>query len=149
MCHGERFAGDSITAQVGTALGKHEAVTAGYVFGSIARGDATQLSDIDLAVLLQPAPDDELFRTRLELFRSIMKLLGSDRVDLVVVNTAPLALVYRVLRDGLLIYERPGRRRNRVRFEAEAYVRYFDFRVLERTIHRAMRQRVKEDRFGG
>ncbi len=78
-----------------------------------------------------------------------MKLLGSDRVDLVVVNTAPLALVYRVLRDGLLIYERPGGRPDRVCFEAESYVRYFDFRVLERRIHRAMRQRVKEDKFGG
>ena len=149
MDHGKGFTGDRTTAQAGTALGKHEAVIAGYVFGSIARGDATQLSDIDLAVLLQPAPDDELFRTRIELLGAMAKSLGSNKVDLVVLNTAPLALVYRVLRDGRLIYERPGRRRNRVRFEADAYVRYFDFRVLERRIHRAMRQRVKEGKFGG
>jgi hypothetical protein len=52
--------------------------------------------------------------------------LGTDEVSVVMLDTAPLPLRYRVIRDGLVLLDRcPTARRN---FEVQTQSAYFDFK---------------------
>jgi len=94
-----------------------------YLFGSLARELASPRSDIDVAVLFQDAPPATLDGFPAELLDALEQAAAA-RVDLVVLNTAPVDLVHRVLRDGLLVFE--ADRAARVRFEVRARNEYFD-----------------------
>jgi predicted nucleotidyltransferase len=91
---------------LGRSLASRNDVLAAWLFGSHARGDAGPLSDIDVAVLLDEAACPDLFRARLTIIGELTGTLGTDDVDVVVLNETPLALNYRVLRDGVLVYRR-------------------------------------------
>ena len=78
-----------------------DGVVLAYLFGSHARGGTGPLSDIDIVVLLRAnCTCQEAFDLRLEYIGGLMRIFGEDDVDVIVLNEAPLALQYRVLRDG-------------------------------------------------
>lgn len=76
-------------------------VVAAYLFGSQARGDPGPLSDVDLAVWLDdnPEPGTRL-RRQLALSAQAASLLGTDEVELVVLNGAPPLLAQRVMTES-------------------------------------------------
>jgi len=77
-----------------------DAVVLAYLFGSHARGEARPLSDVDIAVpLRETCTRQEAFDLRLEIIGGLMRIFGADDVDVIMLNEAPLALQYRVLRD--------------------------------------------------
>jgi len=132
------------------SLEKDQAITAVFLFGSYAQGKQTRLSDIDLAILLDPNyPQEDFFKKKLELLPVITSILRTDEVDLIILNCAPYSLAYRVLSQGKLLYEKEERRSHRINFQAQVYVGYFDFQPVEKVIHQGLRQRIKEGRFGG
>lgn len=93
-----------------------------YLFGSVARGSARPDSDVDIAVL-PTHPERFAEEDRLDLEDAIEHLLGRD-VQVVAVDRAPVDLVHRVLRDGLLVSE--SDRAARIAFEVRARNEYFD-----------------------
>jgi predicted nucleotidyltransferase len=93
-----------------------------YLFGSVARGTNRAGSDVDIGVLLA-APPSGFSGLNLELEGSLESALG-QRVQVVVMNNAPVDLVHRILRDGRLVFE--GDHRARVAFEVKARNEYFD-----------------------
>ena len=107
-------------------------IVALYCFGSYAHGRVGPLSDVDLAVLLdQNIPPGRYFNKRLRLHSLIARIIKTDEVDLVILNSAPLLLVHRVLKGGRLLYEREPAKR--IAFEVKAIREYLDFvPVLER-----------------
>jgi predicted nucleotidyltransferase len=70
-----------------------------WLFGSCARGTATSESDIDLAVLCEPA----LELARVRLMDSLGRAL-SRNVDLIDLATAPPTLTWEVLTTGRLLF---------------------------------------------
>jgi predicted nucleotidyltransferase len=101
-----------------------EGVAAVYLFGSVARGRARPgSSDVDIGLLAREAPPRTFAGLPLDLEGELERLLRQP-VDLVLLNTAPVDLVHRVLRDGELIAE-PDRAA-RIRFEVKARNEYFD-----------------------
>ena len=106
--------------------GRERGVAAVYLFGSVARGERRPGSDLDVAVLLEPAPERGTFESlRLDLRAELESELGRD-VDLVVLNHAPPDLAHRVLRDAVLIIEPDPSAR--VRFEVRARNEYWDLK---------------------
>lgn len=93
--------GHELAGRLRECLVERPEVVVAYLFGSWARGTQTALSDIDVAVLLAPVAD--LRATTMELAADLSGVTGRARLDLVVLNDAPLALAYRVLRDGQLL----------------------------------------------
>jgi predicted nucleotidyltransferase len=119
--------------------GRAEPLAAAYLFGSRARGTATDRSDVDLAVLYADRPASGLEGLGLDLEADIERVLGLP-VQVVVLNSAPADLVHRVLRDGHLLLDRD--RSRRIRFEVKARNEYFDLQpVLAR--YRAARSPVR------
>ena len=101
----------------------HVGIVCVYVYGSVARGEARGTSDIDVAVLYTQEPPPTLDGLGLELGYTLERLLGKP-VDLVILNRAPLDLIHRVLRDGVLVYD--SNPSFRIRFEVQARNAYFD-----------------------
>lgn len=101
-------------------------LVAAWLFGSRARGDAREDSDADVAVLcrVRGAPPSLMVQGGLTL--QFGDALGVPRVDLVVLDIAPLDLRGRILQEGVLLWsdDEPAR----VRFTVETLSRYHDAR---------------------
>ena len=128
-----------LAAQLAALLEAEPDVVVAYLFGSRARGTARAGSDADVAVLL--ADDADPHARHVELSAA----LGPD-VDVVVLNHAPVALGYRVLRDGVVLVNRDDHAR--VRHWVRTVDRYLDSEPLRRVLADGLRRRLEEDRFG-
>jgi predicted nucleotidyltransferase len=101
----------------------HAGIACVYLYGSTARGQPQRTSDIDVAVLYDQEPPPTLAGLGLELGARLERCLDRP-VDLLILNRAPVDLIHRVLRDGVLIYD--GNPSMRIRFEVQARNEYFD-----------------------
>lgn len=121
-------------------------VAAAYLFGSRARGDARPNSDVDLAVVLAAGiSPSERFRRRLALLDAATAELGSDAVDIVMLEDAPATLAHRALRHGRLIVDRDPQRR--VAVIEGVYRRYIDEAPLRRALDEGLGARLAEGHF--
>ena len=91
-----------------------------------------------MAVLYESAPPATIEGLPLDLENAIHQVVARP-VQVIVLNTAPVSLVHRVLRDGVLLVDRdPGAR---IRFEVDARNRYFDLQPFLRRYRRVPRGR--------
>jgi len=105
-----------------------------YLFGSASTGDRTPRSDIDLAIYVSESADE--CAARLETGRIAGRHLGTDAVDVVLLNFAPTALAGRILTSRRVIVDR--RPFTRHRFESRVARQFQDFRIRE---HRLLAER--------
>jgi uncharacterized protein len=118
-----------------------------YLFGSRARGDHASHSDVDVAVYLADgSPKAHGFGYDAELVADIMAALGTNRVDVVMLNSASPLLYHRVLRDGVRLFAR-DLTATTVR-EGRALSRYCDFVPQLRKIEQATAARSDKGLFG-
>jgi predicted nucleotidyltransferase len=98
-------------------------LAAAYLFGSYAREQATPSSDVDVGLLYVQAPASTLVDQPFLAAAELESLIGRP-VDLVVMNSAPVDLVHRILRaEALLLQPDPS---SRIAFEVKARNEYFD-----------------------
>jgi predicted nucleotidyltransferase len=140
------LAPEDLIERLQDVLARHPAVAVAYLFGSRARGRTSPLSDIDVAVLLDRAFVGDRFALQLELAGSIAAAVGSDAVDVVLLDDAPPSLAYRVLRDGRVILCRDELLR--VRHRLRAIDEYLDTELLRRRNRAILRRRLTEGTFG-
>ncbi|MFN3762363.1 MAG: type VII toxin-antitoxin system MntA family adenylyltransferase antitoxin [Anaerolineae bacterium] len=120
-----------------------EEVTLAYLFGSHARRRAWAQSDVDIGVLLAGHPDDDrCFEMRLEITGDLMSLLRTNDVDVLILNQAPPALRYAVLRDGLLLFCRE--RQAMIEFYVRTVNEYLDFLPILRRHEAAILERARK-----
>jgi predicted nucleotidyltransferase len=142
----ERPLPDDLDARLGRLVQRFAAdpqVAAAYLFGSRARAEAGPRSDVDLAVVLVEG-DVDRFRKRLDLLDAATRELGTDAVDLVILEDAPTVLAHRVLAHGRLLLDQDPRRRTKVAFEVMR--RYLDERWLHQVLDLGLARRVRENR---
>ena len=126
---------DARLATLGAAIeGAFPDVDFAYLFGSAATERRTARSDVDLAVHL--GNDADVHTIRLEVVRVSAQHLGTDAVDVVVLNTAPVALAGRVLTSRRVVVDRVPFSRHR--YESRIARLFHDFRIRE---HRLLAQR--------
>lgn len=74
-----------------------------YLFGSYARNEENDLSDIDLAFYLSESDTNDSLEVKL--YERISTHLRTDEITFVSLNNAPLWLAHRVISEGVIIYQ--------------------------------------------
>jgi len=114
-----------------------------YLFGSLARQKPRPLSDIDLAVYLaQGVTGKEFFKKRLEILHGLYHALGTEKIDLILLNECPVGFAYRILKSGLLISERDPVLR--IKFCEKTIGTYLDFYPLVSQRNRIVQKKMAE-----
>lgn len=116
------------------------------LFGSRASGDASGLSDLDVAVQFEDGVSRER-RLRLmdELTVAVTECTGFDAVDVVDLEVAGPVLAYEALRHGILV---AGSEEDAVDLEARALVKKLDFEPVLAEWREALSRRIEEGRYG-
>ena len=78
---------------------KERGISFAYIFGSVARGAAGPLSDIDIAVFLSK----EGKRNKHEIAGKISGFIGPEHIDTVILNDAPLLMQFNVVKENIVI----------------------------------------------
>jgi predicted nucleotidyltransferase len=132
--------------RLGHALDR-DGVIAAMLIGSQARGNPGPLSDVDIAIWHDPDLDPAgRLRLQLELAQAASEALGTDEIDIVMLNRAPPLLRHRAIRDARLLVERDPVAR--VRLDARALLDYLDTKPLRAEMSRGLRKRIRDGRFG-
>jgi len=105
-----------------------------YLFGSAAEGRLTPRSDVDVAIFVSERADADA--VRLDVARAATRHLGTDAVDVVLLNSAPISLAGRILTSRRVVLERAPFLRHR--YESLTARMFQDFRIRE---HRLLARR--------
>ena len=125
---------------------RQEGVVLAYVFGSLARGDAGPLSDVDVAVLLpEMMSPDQVYGVTLRLAADVPALLGCP-ADVVALNIAPPLLRFVVIDEGMVLLNDDDDLR--IEFEARTIVEYLDTKHLREIQRQYLYERIREGTFG-
>jgi predicted nucleotidyltransferase len=122
-------------------FGSFTDVKLAYLFGSQVSGRTGRMSDYDIAVLLGRGADRR--RLRAELAHACAKLLGTARVDIVLLDKAPIELAFAVIATGRRLFEQDVA--TRVEYEAYVMGRYGDYLPVLREQRRQLLQGEKHD----
>ncbi len=106
-------------------LRKDKRIIFAYLYGSAARGDMREDSDVDIAVFLQDPEDDPLLDASISL--ELEEIAGRS-VDVRIINHAPAIFINQVLKDGELLFSENDRLR--INFEVKNINEYLDFLPL-------------------
>jgi predicted nucleotidyltransferase len=128
---------DARLATLGAALAQVPGVVFVYAFGSAATGKLGPTSDVDLAVFFEGRED--LVEARLEAIQAAALHLGTDALDLIVLNEAPTSLLARILPVRRVLLDRVPFRRHL--FESLEGRKAVDFRIFERRFFAARNRR--------
>ena len=119
----------ALKVKLSTILPGLEGVRLVYLFGAQVEGNLGPMSDYDLAVLVDRAVDGRRIQARLA--HEVACALQTARVDVVLLNSAPIELAYAIVAEGKLLYEQDIA--TRVEYEAMVLSRYGDFLPVLRT----------------
>ena len=127
-------------------LAANTKVQAAYIFGSVGRGTANPLSDIDIAVLLPlDFSEEALIECQLQLM-SDFEQFTSRQIQIVILNRSPLLLSFQVVYEGTLFFE--ADRDQLIEFEVRTREDYFDFKPRLDRINQAMIDHIREEGLG-
>jgi len=112
-----------LKARVCSTLKNYPEVELVYLFGSQVSGNTGPQSDYDLGVLVNRA--DDVNRIRDQFAHEVGDALETDRIDIVLLNEAPVELAYSIIAQGIVLYQHDLA--TRVEYEAQIMSHYGDY----------------------
>jgi len=135
-------------SEISLIFSRDDKIIAGYLFGSLAKGDFHQKSDIDLAIMIDPSRiRDFSLDERLSLEVDLTLFLETENFDLVVINRAPLVLQFRIISGGKVIYKKDDDLYTSV--EEIIMERYYDFLPALRKFNKEYFEALEEKYLNG
>ena len=116
----------TLTEQIRESLDREKDIFFAYLYGSAVHAPAPPGGDIDIAVYLRPSNMEEYVKKEAELTASLISQLGTDRIDLRILNVLPLVLQYNILKEGILVLSRADI--ERADFETSVMIRFFELK---------------------
>jgi len=126
---------DQLKTKLTDFFKERKEVVFAYIFGSVATKSSNKFSDIDIAIFTDIKKiDNKEYRYgyRAEVLTDLMNILHTDKVDLVILNSAPPLLKHRVVYYGELFYN--INEKERINFQVETINRYMDYKMLQRKV---------------
>jgi predicted nucleotidyltransferase len=112
-------------SKIRNAVKLHPEIKLFYSFGSMATNNAGPMSDYDFAVYLSGKNKKAMLDLKIDLQNELSRLLKTDKVDIVILNTAESAeLKFNIIKEGKLIFDREP---FKVIVEPKILNEYFDF----------------------
>ena len=137
---------DTAAALLTAFFAAREDVEVAYLFGSVARGEAHAGSDLDVAVLLgEGTVRDREWDVHAQLLSRIGSLFATDDVDVVVLNSAPMAIALSIVEEGVVVAG--ARRPLRSRYEAAVVAHATDVKTQAAAQFASLRDRIYGGRF--
>lgn len=135
-----RYPAAELERTLAAALEPRAEILDAYLFGSQATGRAQPHSDVDVAVYIDKAKSRPgAYGYAADLITELMQVLGTNEIDVVVLNEADPVLYHRVLRDGRRFLSRDPRATTTR--EGQALSRYWDYVPQLEKIEAAWRRR--------
>jgi len=94
-----------------------------YLFGSYARKEENNLSDVDIAFYLEEGDNKE--DIEVQLYDKISSHLRTDEITFICLNEAPVFVSHRVIEEGVILYEKDEL--ERTNFIENTVKKYLDF----------------------
>jgi len=101
-----------------------------YLFGSLTKGKVNPLSDIDIALYLKKGIN--FAREKMVILKELIDIFGTEGIDLVILNIAPLTLRTRIVENKIILVDKDPFLRHS--FESLVLGEYFDFSKKEEEI---------------
>ncbi len=127
----------SIKEKIQSRLKEEDEISFAYLYGSFARSEETEKSDIDVGIYLEGDDLDSLLIG--DLTADLEQEIGID-IDIRVLNHRSLTFLHQVLKKGELLFSRDEKRR--VEFESWVYDRYLDFKYYIDEYNQTRRKRI-------
>jgi predicted nucleotidyltransferase len=127
----------------------HSEIILVYLFGSQATGRTGPLSDIDLAFLVDKTITGQSaypYGYQAHLTSDMISLLGSNNVDVIILNNAPPLLKFQVIHRGEVIFCRSES--DRLNFYIRAFNEYQDFKPMLAVQHEYLVKRINTPEIG-
>ena len=117
-------------------------ILAAYLCGSVARGQANRLSEVDVAVRFAADLDRETIAERQVALMARLDRYADREVQVTALNHAAPSFAYEVIRDGRLLCEHDPPAR--IAFEVGTLKQYFDLQPMLAAYDRAPAKRIQE-----
>ena len=88
------------------------------------------MSDVDIAIYI--SEEKNLVARKMEILGKLIDVLQTDEIDLVLLNSAPITLIMKILENKKVIVDRDPFFRHR--YESLTMRKYFDFYIQETMI---------------
>ncbi|MCR4290387.1 MAG: nucleotidyltransferase domain-containing protein [Candidatus Scalindua sp.] len=111
-------------------LNEHPRVIFAYLFGGYSRNTRSLVSDIDIAVYI--SENSDLLQVKIDLLGKLIEIPETDEIDLVILNTASLPLVARIIENKVIVVDKAPLFRHD--YESLSLREYFDFSIKEMDI---------------
>jgi predicted nucleotidyltransferase len=116
------------------------------LFGSLARGQADHMIDVDIAVLLEAGLEPKEAVERQVALAMLLDPCAEAPVQVTLLNSVAPALAYQVIAEGILLSER--NRSARIEFEVRAMQRHSDPKPMLEYQHQMLLKRIREGGLG-
>lgn len=132
---------DALIASVRAEVARYPEIAAAWIFGSMARGEAHEGSDLDVALSLLPSSARDEHKL-LTLAAALERHSPSGKIDLVVLGKQGPVFRHRVLKEGKLLYD--AQPELRIAFEARTISEYLDWKPTHEIAMRATFEGLRE-----
>ncbi|MBI2981005.1 MAG: nucleotidyltransferase domain-containing protein [Deltaproteobacteria bacterium] len=109
-----------------------------YLFGSQARGDFRESSDIDLGFLFTKTPSLD---NHAKILTDLQSLLASDKIDIAILNDASPQLQFDSVSEGQLLYRNMSEEELN-QFELCVIKKYFDTEAFRRVQDLYLKEKI-------
>jgi len=120
----------NLLPQANKFLENYSKVVFAYLFGSLTKGKINPLSDIDIAIYFKKGTN--FTREKMVILKELIDIFGTDEIDLVILNVAPLTLRARIVKNKKILVDKDPFLRHS--FESLVLREYFDFSKKEEDI---------------
>ena len=132
--------------QINDVFNGYDSIEAAFLIGSVARGQASKLSDIDFAVYWNHSffiNHGDILKLKLALLSKLISVLEFDNIQIVTLNNCSPAVKFHALSEGIVLKNTSEEIISELRYRA---IRdYLDTQYIRNAINEIVKESIYEE----